>query len=77
MNWIILQDDYEDERSTNLSAVMAALQMWDAQDIVSLLWPPGQCFFVVLASEPVGGRSRVTEFPCYIPDFGSEETHKL
>ena len=30
--------------------------------------------FVVLASEPVGGRSRVTELPCYELTFDLELT---
>lgn len=31
------QDDFDEERGTNLSAVLAALQLWNAQESVSVL----------------------------------------
>ena len=31
----MFQDDFEEERETNLSAVMAALRMWSDEDVVS------------------------------------------
>ena len=33
---IYFQDDYEEERTTNLTAVVAALQMWNGEDVVSI-----------------------------------------
>ncbi len=31
------QDDFEEERATNLSAVVAALQLWNHEEAVSLI----------------------------------------
>ncbi len=41
------QDDYDEERETNLSAVVAAMQLWEGQPTVSNMCPvltkPGTC----------------------------------
>lgn len=31
-----VKDDYEEERQTNLSAVIASLQLWERKNIVSI-----------------------------------------
>ena len=36
---LLLQDDFEEERETNLSAVMAAMQLWGGTHVVSWYCP--------------------------------------
>ena len=34
---LILQDDFDAERETNLAAVVASLQLWGIKDVVNIL----------------------------------------
>lgn len=35
-SFFFVKDDYEEERQTNLSAVIASLQLWDRKNMVRL-----------------------------------------